>query len=260
METLLVWLALATATAALRADVPTLPLAVNVSTAGVPAGAIAQIRITLASPHQISSCTLSLDLDPAVFDTPVEAEVFGATGDQQGTALITGTRVDLNFTSDTGGIGRIPGQPVFSDQRSGAGGRAAATNVTFPSAKPPVNNKCSDALGYQYTVTQASATFKVGGPISIDSVTPGGGLLPAGTTVKIAGRGFTPGATVQIDGVAPASVTVAGAQEVDITLAAQADLTGRRVAVSKPDGTGADFTRRCPARLAAQAVTLAYIR
>ena len=52
--------------------------------------------------------------------------------------------------------------------------------------------------------------MKVGGTLSIDSVTPGGGLLPAGTTVRIEGRGFTPSAVVEIEGVVVRSTRFVG--------------------------------------------------
>ena len=86
-----------------------------------------------------------------------------------------------------------------------------------------------------------AAPFRVGGALSIDGVTPGGGLLPSGAGIRIAGNGFEPAAIAQVEGVPLASVAFVSPHEVDVRLAAPADLTGRRVLVTNPDGKSADF-------------------
>jgi hypothetical protein len=182
-----------------------------------------------------------MDLDPAVIGTPAQVDVFSATGDQVGTAVFTGNRIDLRFGSDTGGIGRIPRAPMLVVNVPVLAGGSTATSVNFPSAQAPYGNQCTDAFGYQYTVSATSAPFQAGSALAIDSVTPGGGLLPSATKVQIAGTGFAPSATVQIDGVPLASVAFVAAQEIDVTVATPADLTGRRVVVTNPDGSSADF-------------------
>ena len=90
------------------AKVPQSALALQISAANVPPGAMAQIRLSLAVPHQIASGSLVLDLDPSVFGSVAAIDVFSATGDQMGTANIRDRHVDAQFSSPTGGIGRLP--------------------------------------------------------------------------------------------------------------------------------------------------------
>ena len=49
------------------ATVPQSPLALTIAATGVAAGAVAQVRITLAQPRQIASGTIVMDFDPAIF-------------------------------------------------------------------------------------------------------------------------------------------------------------------------------------------------
>ncbi len=200
---------------------------------------MAQIRLTLTRPHQISSGSLSLDFDPAIFGPPAAVDVFSATGDQVGRAVLTGNHLDVEFRSATGGIGRLPGAPllVVTIPVLGSAKDGAATSISFSPGERP----WKDVLGYLYTPSVAPARFKVGGALSIDSVTPGGGLLPSGTKVRVAGRGFLRSTEVRIDGVVLASVSFVGPQALDVTLGAPTDLTGRRVLVRNPDGAQADF-------------------
>ena len=66
----------------------------------------------------------------------------------------------------------------------------------------------------------------VGGSLSIQDVVPGGGLVPAGTLVRIDGTGFTPATTLQIDGVSVSSTQFVNSREFNFTLGVPTDLTG----------------------------------
>src|SRR5207302_1381300 len=111
----------------------------------------AQVRIMPARPHQLSSGRIIMDFDPAVFGTVAAVDVFSATGDQIGVANIRGRHVDAQFSSASGGVGRLPGMPIVT-----------ATVPILASAAPGVMGSITlatgdapwkDALGYQYLPT-----------------------------------------------------------------------------------------------------------
>ncbi len=65
----------------------------------------------------VFSCALGgavVDLDPTIFDNILAADVYSVTGDQVGSATIQGRHVDLEFTSQTAGLGRSPGLPLLT--------------------------------------------------------------------------------------------------------------------------------------------------
>ncbi|MGC4051090.1 MAG: hypothetical protein QM757_17140 [Paludibaculum sp.] len=98
-----------------------------------------------------------------------------------------------------------------------------------------------DVQGYQFVPEAETGKVRVGDSLVIEAVTPGGGLLPAGTRVRLSGRGFTPQSSVQIGSVALTQVTQRDSEELEVTLATAADLTAKRVVVRNADGAVADF-------------------
>src|ERR1039458_2631155 len=221
------------------ATVPQSTLDLAISCPSVPAGGMAQVRIVLAQPHQIAAGSIVMDFDPAIFGPVAAVDVFSATGDQIGVANISDRHVDARFSSPSGGIGRLPGVPAITIEVPVLANAALGVvgSITFTTGATP----WKDVLGYQYAPATPSGSMKVGGTVSIDSVTTGGGMLPFGFSVRIAGRGFVPTSTVQIEGVVLASTMFAGPQEIDVTLGGPADLTSKRVVVQNPDGRQADF-------------------
>ncbi len=205
----------------LSAVSPSLPL--RVPDLIVPSGGTAQIQIFLASPAAIDSGEVSLDLDPAVFGGIVAAGVFSVTGDQVGTANIQDRHVDVQFNSATGGVGRLPNLPVVTVT-------VPVVSTAAAGAKSTINVNSS-------TFQPASAVLTVGGALSVASVSPGGGSLATGAVVTIVGTGFAASTSVAIDGAAIASTQFVGAHEIDLTLAAPADLTGKRVLVQNADAS-----------------------
>ncbi|MBL8296610.1 MAG: IPT/TIG domain-containing protein [Bryobacterales bacterium] len=213
------------------------PLEVVIAAPSVGSGAIVQVRLGLPKPIPLSWGSIEMTFDPAVFGRPIAADVFSAAGDQTGYVSIAADRVRIEFRADSGGIGRLPGVPALVVTLPVIATGAITTSLRFSAGEKP----WKDVYGNQYTVAAQTAQFRVAGNFSIAGVTPGGGLLPAGTAVRIAGRGFTPSSTVRIDGVALLSSQFRGPNEIEITLTDPLDLTSRRVVVSDPVGGQADF-------------------
>jgi uncharacterized protein (TIGR03437 family) len=65
--------------------------------------------------------------------------------------------------------------------------------------------------------------------------------LPAGTVIKATGMVFDQAATLTVDGVSVGSVQVASSSEVDFTLGAPTEMTGKRVVVTNPDRSQAEY-------------------
>src|SRR5436190_23411953 len=98
----------------LAADLPQAGLITRVSSPSVPPGGKAQIQVFLTVPHAFVSGRIIMDFDAIVFGDVLGADVFSATGDQVGTAVIKGRHVDVQFSSATAGVGKLPNLPVLT--------------------------------------------------------------------------------------------------------------------------------------------------
>jgi len=215
--------------------VPTLQL--RVSSEQVPAGGMAQVKVFLATPAAIASGNFAFQLDQNVFGDVAAATVFSATGDAYGgvgTLNVTPGYFTVAFTSPSGGVGRLPGLPIFEFTVPVKSGTASVAPVISVSS-------LKDPLGRSYGLTVVPGTVTVSGSLAVQNVTPGGGIVPAGSVVSVRGVGFTPATVVTIDQVRIASVNFVNAQQIDITLGAAAEMTGKHVLVTNPDRTQVDY-------------------
>jgi uncharacterized protein (TIGR03437 family) len=215
------------------------PLTASLAIVSVPPGGTAQLQVFLSSPQTLSGGSAVINLDPAIFGDIIAADVYSATGDQVGTANIQGDQVDLGFTSQTGGLGRLSGLPLLTITAPVL--PTAKLGTTYSLAIQPGTTAWTDLNGVQYSVAVTSGLFTVGGDISVSNVGIAGGLLPTGTIVEIDGAGFTSGTIASIDGVSISSEQVVSQQKINLTLGAPAELDFRRVAVQNPGGTEVAF-------------------
>ena len=224
-------------------------LALSISVAGAPPGGTTQIRIFASTPQLVTNGGFSMNLDPAVFGSVTNAAVFSATGDAVGYASLSagqgsgqgasGSQLNASFSSPSGGIAQLPGLPIFVITVPVSSSAVIGTTSTIN--LDPSGSAWNDSQGNVYTVTAAPATFTVAGTLSIQSVTPGGGLLPSGTTVTISGTGFDAGATVAIDGVAISSTKFVSPQQIAVVLDGAYEMTARHVHLQMSSGAQADF-------------------
>ncbi len=176
-----------------------IPLTLRISTETAPPGGWAQFKISASAPILIASGQLSMTFDPSVFGPIAQVAAFSSTGDQIGYADVNGEQMDAHFSSPAAGLGQLPELPVF-----------VVTVPVLASATPGATASITadplaawmDPEGNQYSVTITPSTFTVGGNLSIQAATPGGGLLPLGTVVQLTGTGFDTTTSVVIDGVA----------------------------------------------------------
>ncbi|MFN7992130.1 MAG: hypothetical protein U0Q18_00920 [Bryobacteraceae bacterium] len=222
----------------LPAQVPSKPLNVRIAVATAPPGGTTQIQVFAAAPARVAVGSISMDLDPTVFGDVAQVAVLSAEGDASGYAHVDGRHVDATFTSSSGGIGQVPDLPmlVISAPVSATAAPDARAEVTLDASQ----STWADALQNSYAVSVTPAEFQAGGRFSVASVTPGSGLAPAGTVLRVSGTGFDASSTVTADGVALASTKVISPQEIDVTLAGSTELTGRHFHITS-EGAAVEF-------------------
>ena len=193
------------------------PAALQISAESAPAGGWAQIKIYAVKPAPIAS-GLIVNLDATVFGSGAMVGLFGANADASGVATMTGTQIDVQFTSPTGGIAQLAGLPVIVISvpvLASAAGRTVVVSATSPDT----------------SLSIASGSVTVKGTLSVRKIPAGLGVAPAGTVVPVYGNGFTQSTTLTIDGVILASTSFVSAQEIDLTLGGAAELVGKLVRV-----------------------------
>ncbi|MEP6716709.1 MAG: hypothetical protein ABJC09_14150 [Terriglobia bacterium] len=215
------------------------PLQLRVSTPIVPAGGTAQIRIYTGSAVSLVNGELRFDFDPAIFGPVAAADLFSSTGDQLGTADIRDRHVNVKFQSPSGGLGRLPDLPVIAlrvpvlaSATVGSVGRITVTSGPDP---------WLDLQNVHWSAAALAGSVTVGGSLSIAGLTPGGGLLPPGTPIRLTGVGFTAATTVNVESAIIAKTEYVSASELVFTMTTATDLTGKLVTVSSPDGSSATF-------------------
>jgi hypothetical protein len=100
--------------------------------------------------------------------------------------------------------------------------------------------------GSIYSVSVATGDLTVGGTLSIQNATPGGGLLPSGQVLRLDGSGFDATTTVTIDGSAISTPRVLSSQQMELTLLGSTELTGRHMVVKNAAGESVVFFPALP--------------
>ncbi len=204
------------------------PVALQISSETAPAGGWAQIKIYAVRPSAIAGGHLILNLDATAFGAGAMVGVFGADADAEGLATTSGSKIDVQFSSATGGIGQLTGLPVLVISVPMLG--SASGTVTVSATSP------------DSSVTVASGSVTVQGTLSVQKIYAGMGVVAAGTVVPVYGSGFTSSTSVAMDGVEISSTKFISAGEVDVTIGGAAELVGKRARVT--DG-GVEFDYFC---------------
>jgi hypothetical protein len=234
-----------------------IPLQVKISDETSPPGGWVQLKFSLPSPQLIATGRIVMDLDPAVFGDITAVAVFSANGDAYGMFYATGLHLEADFgcgfgsvgdraafTPASRGIGQLPGLPILVITVQILPGATLGKRVPI-TADAGLNlfpgNIWNDPNGNYYIPSFTPGSVTVGGSLSIQDIVPGGGQLPLGTVVRINGTGFTAQTTVNVDEVSVQATQFIGPQEIDITLGAPAELTGKRFVLQSPDGDEVHF-------------------
>ena len=204
------------------------PVALRISSNTAPAGGFAQIQIYAVKPMAISSGHLVLSLDATAFGTGAVVGAFGANADAEGLVTTSGSKIDIQFSSATGGIGQLAGLPVLV--------------VSVPVLASASGTVVVSATSPDSSVTVASGSVTISGALSVQKIYAGMGVVAAGTVVPVYGSGFTAATSVAMDGVEISSTKFVSAGEVDVTLGGATELVGKLARVT--DG-GVEFDYFC---------------
>lgn len=145
----------------------------------------------------------------------------------------TGTQLTIAYVTSTGAQGSD--YPIMTIALKLSPSMVVGTSEQF--GLDPSSTWNLGPLGTATMKPISPATVTVGGSISITNVVPGGGILPAGTAVTIQGIGFQSGTQVQLSNVSLSSIQVIDSQNIQIVLAADTDMTGKKIQVVNPDGS-----------------------
>ena len=208
-------------------------VAVHIPNETAPAGGVVQMKLLVTEPTPISSGRPRFEYDQAMFDDVWGIQLFNPSGSVSGVALINNAKVSVNYISSSGPLGSdYPIMTVALHIRPDA---AVGSKTQFS-----LDPSSSWNLGLQGPTTMKPippALITVGGSISITNVVPGGGILAAGTVVKVFGIGFSSKTQVQLSNVVASSIVVVSATEIDITLGKTTDMSGKKIHVVNPDGS-----------------------
>jgi len=214
-------------------------LALQISSETVPPGGWAQIKVSSATPQLVTAGRIVMKFDPAVFGNILAVAVFSPQGDATGFAAVSGQSLDAQFYSVAGGIGQLSHLPILTVTIPVLTSTpiGTVTAITLDASQ----GRWTDLQNNSYLVTVTPGSVTVGSSLSVKNVVPGGGVQPAGTVVRIDGTGFGATTAATIDGVSVSSAQFVGTGEIDFTLGGPAELTGKRVVLSNPDGSKVEY-------------------
>src|SRR5947209_20361510 len=92
----------------------TLPTTLRVSNETAPPGGMAQVKVLLTSPKPITTGSMDFDMSSLAFDSIDGIALFSPTGDVAGAAVISGGRLNVQFTSPNGTLGTATDYPLLT--------------------------------------------------------------------------------------------------------------------------------------------------
>jgi len=215
---------------------PAAPPEIRIMSEVQPAGGTVQVKLLLTEPRPISTGTTYASLDAGSFDSIYGVELFSATGDVFGAAVIQGTALQVNYVSPNATFGTSVDYPILT-VAAHVRDDAAKGNVTALGA----NLNLTGWYGTQsYLFVIKPGTLTIGGSVSINDVIPGGGMWPAGTVVRVMGKGFLRNTAVQST-ARFSSISMVSANEIDFVLAEATVLDGARIDMKNPDGSSDSY-------------------
>lgn len=204
----------------------------------LPSGGLMQIKLELTSPHPITTGGASFDMDSA-FERVEGVSMMSPGGDAYGVAVVQGQRFSASLVSPQASLGTQLDYPFLMVATKIRSGVAAGTRV-------PINFGAATSFqgpgGIVYAFPAAkNGVLTIGGSVSITNISPGGGVLPAGTTVRILGTGFSAQTRVDVTEVAATNVQYVSPTEITFTMGTSKDITGTRFRVRNLDNSEAVY-------------------
>jgi hypothetical protein len=202
-------------------------VSLKVLDASAPPGGAFQMVVDLTEPKPIIISNGLL--------TPGLGQVLGVVlpGDPTAAAAaVSGpSGISVRAVSPDGSFGLDATAPLIAITLSVPDATPAGTSVPLA-----IDASASQWIGPSgvYPEQVKNGTFVAQGPMCITDVLPGGGFLPAGSTISVIGIGFEPGAIVEIDHAKIDATTFVDSTRIDVVTGAALQLDGVRVSVRNP--------------------------
>jgi hypothetical protein len=198
----------------------------------VPPGGMLQLKVEITEPKPILKGGQRAQYQ-AQFLGPVQGiALFSPNGDASGTAVLSKGAAHLSLNSPLFDMGNVVDYPILTMAMPVK--TTAIPGKTAPLVLDPSLSRWVDPSGQDYPVLLTNGLVTVGGTLSISSILPGGGVVPAGTKIRILGMGFQPDSKVQVNEAILATSTYVSANEIDVTLTTNVNMTSRRIRVVNP--------------------------
>ena len=204
------------------------PIELVVSSETVPPGGMLQLTVSLTEPQPIRRGSPLLAFSSTVLGSVQGLSIYSPAGDAIGAAVVSGGNVKMIVNSAQLDYGMDLDTPVaaISIPVLSTALRGQTVNLNLDPTSVWL-----DPNGNPYPTLVTQGMLTVGGALSVSNVVPGGGMARAGSIVKVLGMGFQPDSKVDINEVLISSTHFVSSKEIDVLLAADTQMNGRRVRV-----------------------------
>lgn len=228
------WIVLLIATSGyvLAVDPPFAGVELTIPSETVPPGGMLQLKVQITEPKPISKGGQKSRFQAKFLSPPQGIALFSPSGDASGTAVLSKGAAQFSLNSPLLSMGTNIDYPIMTIAMPVK--PTARIGDSAPLILDPSLSRWVDPNGLDYPVVLTDGLITVGGTLSISDIVPGGGMVLAGTTIAIRGVGFQPDSVVQVNEAIPATQTYIGPTEIDVTLAADINMTARRIRVRNP--------------------------
>ena len=187
----------------------------------VPAGGTVQIKYGFTNPQPILSGGFGLEVGKLN-----GVSLWSAGGDTAGLGLVRNGSLYISAVSPLADLGLATDYPFLTVTMEVPGTLGSGSTVPLTFSPGSVVT-----AGGPLSILVKPGTLTVGGNFSIHGVTPGGGTYPAGTIIRIDGKGFLPNAQVKTPQMKISSYKVVSSTEIDFTLFEQTTLDAQLIQV-----------------------------
>ena len=196
----------------------------RVSHETAPPGGIAQIKVELTEPKPISTGLFKVNGD---FGELAGVSIYSPLGDAYGVAIPIAGGLRLHATSSLASLGTGDSDyPLVALTVKVP--TTAVVGTVFPIALDPGGLTLTGPGGVKYVATVEAGSLTVGNMPAVEDVIPGSDLVPAGQTVTVLGRGFTPNADLDIENAIISQKLFVSPEQFAITLASDFLMHGAR--------------------------------
>ena len=191
----------------------------------LPSGGLMQIKLDLTSPHPITTTSSDFSFDSS-FESLEGVSILSPSGDAYGVGYVRNGRFQASIFSPLASLGTQLDYPFLMVAAKIRAGIPVGTVIPINFGNATFFNGPG---GTPYSLpAPKNGSLTIGGSASITNIVPGGGVLPAGTTVRVLGTGFNTNTRIDVNEVKAKDFRYVSPTEIDFTMTSSGDLTGAR--------------------------------